>query len=103
MIPVPPSSEKDNITLLKNNNSVRKATEEICPKCRRKFEYLSAGIYAKDSGVVQYYPEHCRLCDARCKDEEWYTLMKRSANAYMPRGIGLLILSANFLFRSELF
>lgn len=73
VIPVPPLSEKDDITLLKNNNSERKATEEIFPKCRRKFEYLSAGIYAKDSGIVQYYPEHCRLCDACCQDEEWYT------------------------------
>ena len=46
--------------------------EEICPKCSRKFECLSARTYANDSGIVQYYADDCRLCDACCKDEEWY-------------------------------
>ena len=69
-----PSSEKDeDITqYFKNRYGEGKATEEICPKCSRKFECLSARTYANDSGIVQYHADDCRLCDACCKDEEWY-------------------------------
>lgn len=71
----PFSTEKDgNVTQhLKKKYGEGKVTEEICTKCSKKFECLSAGIYASNSGLLQHYADDCQLCDICIKDEEWYT------------------------------
>ena len=58
------SAEKgeDLVDYMKNKYGEGNVSEEICPKCCKKFKCLSAGIYADD----------CYACYMCSKEEEWY-------------------------------
>ena len=51
---------------LKQNYGEEKITEVICPKCGRKFECHSQGIF-ESGGVLQYYSDDSVLCNSCLK------------------------------------
>ena len=69
------SAEKgeDLVAHMKNKYGEGNVSEEICPKCCKKFKCLSAGIYEDESGMVQYYADDCYACGVCSKEEEWYS------------------------------
>ena len=69
------SAEKgeDLVDYMKNKYGEGNVSEEICPKCCKKFKCLSAGIYEDESGMMQYYADDCYACDVCSKEEEWYS------------------------------
>ena len=68
------SAEKgeDLVAYMKNKYGEGNVSEEICPKCCKKFKCLSAGIYEDESGMMQYYADDCYACDECSKEEDWY-------------------------------
>ena len=66
------SAEKgeDLVDYMKNKYGEGNVSEEICPKCCKKFKCLSAGIYEDESGMMQYYADVCYACDVCSKEEE---------------------------------
>ena len=69
------SDEKgeDLVDYMKNKYGEGNVSEEICPKCCKKFKCLSAGIYEDESGMMQYYADDCYACDVCSKEEERYS------------------------------
>ena len=69
------SAEKgeDLVAYMKNKYGEGNVSEEICPKCCKKFKCLSAGIYEDESGMMQYYADDCYACDECSKEEDWYS------------------------------
>ena len=52
---------------LKQKNGQGKITEEICPKCGRKFDY-SQGIF-ESGGALQYYSDDSVFCNSCLMDD----------------------------------
>ena len=46
---------KDLVDYVKKKYGEENVLKEICPKCSKKIEYFSAGIYENESGMMQYY------------------------------------------------
>ena len=75
LVPVDLAAEKreDLVDCMKNKYGEGNVSEEICPKCCKKFKCLSAGIYENESGMMQYYADDYYACDVCSKEEEWYS------------------------------
>ena len=50
--PSSPGNGEDVVQYMKNKYGEGKVSEEICPKCNRKFQSLSTGIFADECGTM---------------------------------------------------
>lgn len=64
---------EDAVDYMKRKYGRGEVSEEICSKCGRKFQCLSAGVYENEGGMTQYYSDDCYACEVCTKDENWYS------------------------------
>ena len=58
----PTSSHRSVGTELKRKYGVGQMLEEICPKCGKKFQCLTKGVY-KNGGAIMVYSNDMSVCD----------------------------------------
>ena len=44
--------------------------DQICPKCRKKFDSYSQGVYEGENGLLQVYADDSVFCE-NCLREDW--------------------------------
>lgn len=54
---------QDPVTEMKVKYGEGKVTEEICPKCGKKFAYYSQGVFEGLNGMLQVYSDDSFFCD----------------------------------------
>jgi len=61
----------DSISTLKTRYGEGKVTDEVCIKCNKEFQSVSAGVFINEGGSIQCYSDDQLLCNL-CQYEELY-------------------------------